>query len=449
MPAADPARVALDWVAPLHSGLRPPPAGATCAVLDWAASGAMALTGPESTLPVASPAPVLPLLGAAAALLAQATGRTGTAVHADQAELLTGRAGLLGLARRGRVSAGGSTRLLRSADGWCAITLSRPDDLAAIPAILGREPDPVAEPWPALAAAASARPAADLAARAQLAGVPAAALPAAAACPPAPWQVSRIAPPALGTGLAGAVVADLSAMWAGPLCGRLLSQAGARVIKVESPSRPDGARAGDARFFDWLHAGQQSLSVDFRRQRDTLAALLEMADVVIEASRPRALAALGLGPGLLRHRPGQIWLSITGYGRAQSTYVAFGDDAAVAGGLVGWAGPEPVFCADAIADPLAGICAALAVACSAAAGGGHLIDLSMRDVAAAFAAAPALDHGPHPVNAAPPSQPDGVVECPWLGRRQAVAPPRVPRPTGPAPALGADNVAVLGWLAGC
>ena len=42
--------------------------------------------------------------------------------------------------------------------------------------------------------------------------------------------------------MAGLVVADLSALWAGPLVGRLLARAGARVIKVESTSRLDGAR---------------------------------------------------------------------------------------------------------------------------------------------------------------------------------------------------------------
>ena len=52
-----------------------------------------------------------------------------------------------------------------------------------------------------------------------------------------------------------------------------------------------------------------------------------------------------------------------------------------------WNGGEPVFCADAIADPLTGLCGALAVARSVAGGGGELIDLSMRDVAAVFAAA--------------------------------------------------------------
>ena len=58
--------------------------------------------------------------------------------------------------------------------------------------------------------------------------------------------------------------------------------------------------------------------------------------MVIEASRPRALAQLGLAPEMIPHRDGQVWLSITGYGRAAPERAAFGDDAAVAGGLVGW-----------------------------------------------------------------------------------------------------------------
>ena len=243
-----------------------------------------------------------------------------------------------------------------------------------------------------------------------------------------------------------------------PLCARLLGLAGAQVIKVERAGRPDGARAGDRRFFDWLHAGQRSVAVDFRSAagRAALTALLETADVVIEASRPRALAALGLAPEAIPHRDGQVWLSITGYGRATADRdrVAFGDDAAVAAGLsaglaarsAGAAGAtlaQPVFCADAIADPLTGVCGALAVARSVAAGGGELIDLSMRAVAAAFAAAPAVGHGPHEV------APDGTVRCARLGREQVVLPPRPPALGGPAAELGADTGAVLDWLAAC
>jgi len=280
--------------------------------------------------------------------------------------------------------------------------------------------------------------------------------------------VSRIAARSPAARLAGAVVVDLSSMWAGPLCARLLGLAGAHVIKVESPSRPDGARAGDRAFFDWLHAGHRSVTVDFRAEsptptssstssgRATLAALLAAADVVIEASRPRAMAQLGLAPELIPHREGQVWLSITGYGRADADRVAFGDDAAVAGGLVGWTGDgssdgsgsgsgdsEPVFCADAIADPLTGLCGALAVARSVAAGGGELIDLSMRAMAADFAAAPGVDHGPHPVAA------DGTVSCPRFGLKQAIVPPGRPVPTDAAAELGADTDAVLAWLAAC
>src|ERR1700722_6339790 len=162
---------------------------AGCAVLDWAESGAMALTGMPDGLPVASPAPALAMPGQVTAELARVTGETGRAVRADPAELITGRAALAGLARGGQVSAGGSSYLLRAADGWCGVTLSRPDDVAAVPAIVGalglddvsRGDAGAVTPPPVRAARAEparARPAADFEAAAQLGGVAAAALPA-------------------------------------------------------------------------------------------------------------------------------------------------------------------------------------------------------------------------------------------------------------------------------
>jgi hypothetical protein len=419
----------------------------------------MALTGQPDGVPVASPAPVMTLLGTVTRQLTEVTRMAGRPVHADPSELITGRAALAGFSRRGRVSAGGGSFLLPSADGWCAVTLSRPEDRAAVPAILGvlglDADDLPSGAVTALAAAALVRTAEDVASAAQLLGVPAAALPAAgrravsASWPP--WRTTRIARPAAGARLAGAVVIDLSSMWAGPLCARLLGVAGAHIIKVESPDRPDGARSGQREFFDWLHAGHRSVTVDLRSRngRSALRTLIGAADIVIEASRPRALAALGLAPETLPHRDGQVWLAITGYGRNTPDRVAFGDDAAVAGGLVGWvnggSAPQPVFCADAIADPLTGVCGALAVARSLTAGGGELIDLPMREVAAVFAAAGAPDHGPHQV------QPDGSVRCLRSGREQAVQPPRRPAlPDGvqSAAKLGADTAAVFARLAG-
>jgi CoA-transferase family III len=473
-----------------------------CPVLGWAASGAMALTGQADGAPSASAAPAFGLLAAVAGELAAVTRAGGVEVRADPGELVAGRAALAGFRRRGRVSAGGSARLLRAADGWCVVNLSRDDDVAAVPAIIGALGlDGVAGladaagrlggpegAWGALEAAAPGTGAEALAGTAQLLGVPAAALPSVRSVRPSsarnesglsgagdsggwpPGRVGRIAARSAGARLAGAVVVDLSSMWAGPLCARLLGLAGADVIKVETPDRPDGARAGERRFFDWLHAGHRSVVLDFRAEsgRRALAALLAAADVVIEASRPRALRQLGLAPELIPHRDGQVWLSITGYGRADtalSELVAFGDDAAVAGGLVGRTGDDgaPVFCADAIADPLTGLCGALAVARSVAGGGGELIDLSMRAVAACFAAAPALDHGPHSVRTVGAvgsgGRPDAIVTCARLGLEQAVLPPRAPVGAGAGGAgaagagaavavaeMGADTAAVLAWL---
>lgn len=409
-----------------------------CAALAWAASGAMDLTGRPDGAPSVSPAAAYGLLLEITGALAHITARIGSEVRADPGLLLAGRAGLLNLRRGGQRTAGGAGRLLRTSDGWCAITLSRRDDIDSVPAILGV--DSVADdPWETLTTAARAWTATDLADRAQLLGVPAAALAvaadvdqepsAAAQVPQCPWRTSRIAEPLVGARLDGAVVVDLSSMWAGPLCAHLLGRAGARVVKVESTRRPDGARRGDPRFFDWLHGGHEQLAVDFHTPagQATLRELVSTADVVLEASRPRALAQLGLAPGDRAHRDGQVWLSLTGYGRGEPMRVAFGDDAAVAGGLVGWDADEPVFCGDAIADPLTGICAALAVCCAVHGGGGQLIDLSMRATAAAFAAAPPLTHGPHRVRA---DGADWVVECPYYDRSQQVLRPWVPQMGG-------------------
>ena len=81
-------------------------------------------------------------------------------------------------------------------------------------------------------------------------------------------------------------------------------------------------------------------------------------------------------------------MSITGYGRSgpAANNVAFGDDAAVAGGLVAHdAAGAPVFCADAIADPMSGLFAAAAAFRSIAAGGGHIVEVAMAAVAKSLA----------------------------------------------------------------
>lgn len=314
--------------------------------------------------------------------------RSRTDVSLDVGQVLTGRAHLLGTAPAGHISAGGATHLLRTLDGWCAITLARKDDVAAVPAMIEAD-HALDDSWPIVHEWASARCTASVVERARLLDIPAAALFETVAAPPRVLSLGAAGAPRRAAGL---LVADLTSMWAGPLCGQVLARAGAIVVKVESPSRPDGTRVGNPTFFDWMNGGKLSYSIDFDRDFDRLRALLTAADVVLEGSRPAALSRRGLGPTDVGGPTGRVWLRISGYGTLgeNAHRAAFGDDAAVAGGLVGWSDGEPTFCGDAIADPLTGLSAALAVVDALDAGGGQLIEISMAEVAASYAAMPTI-----------------------------------------------------------
>src|SRR5581483_10555211 len=127
--------------------------------------------------------------------------------------------------------------------------------------------------------------------------------------------VTGSAPQAQDWGRGPPLVVDLSSLWAGPLCSRLLQRCGAQVIKLESAQRPDGARNGPRAFFELLNAGKRSVVLDFAsaQGRAELRALLVNADIVIEGSRPRALRQLGIeAEALIRENPRLTWLSITG-----------------------------------------------------------------------------------------------------------------------------------------
>jgi len=375
---------------------------------EWGSTGLAYLTGLPDGAPDFTRANVLARAGRVAATVGRRLGIDSDAI--DAAGLLTGRAALLGLTRRGWVSAGGATRLLAARDGWCAITLSRPDDVAAVPALVQAAEVPV-DPWPRLTRWTATHEVSTIVERARLLDIPAAALGEATATPP---RIRPAGPRASPREMTGLLVADLSSMWAGPLCGQLLARVGATVVKVESPRRPDGTRQGNRVFFDWINTEKLSYCVDFDGQADEVRELLAVADVVIEGSRPAALARRRLGPTDIAPRAGRIWLQINGYDDSRP---AFGDDAAVAGGLVGASRQGPVFCGDAIADPLSGLEAAAAVAESLARGGGELIHVSMSGVAATYAALPTV-----------PSASD-----------RAAPPPRSPQASGPAPELGHDN----------
>jgi hypothetical protein len=358
-----------------------------CAVLQWASIGAMALTGPPDGPPTAPREPVAPRITASALAFRAVTDRWLQPVEVDTNALLTSRATEAGWSRRGVVSVNGSASMLRCADGWLATNLARPYDFEVLPAVLGTVVAPE-HARQALADWTENRDAAAVVAALQLVGIPAAVVGSCADVPP--LAINRYGRPLISSRRVPLVV-DLSAMWAGPLAAHLLSRAGARVITVEDLNRPDGARFGPPLFYADLHAGHDSVHFDFTSEagRADLIELVAESDIVIEASRPRALRRLGLiAEEVVAARPGRTWLSITGYGRDrfEGNRVAFGDDAAAAGGLIALDGQRrPLFCADAIADPLTGLRAALAVVASQLAGGGHLLDVAMAGVSADIA----------------------------------------------------------------
>jgi hypothetical protein len=339
----------------------------------------MALTGFAEGPPLMCPAPLASCAaGAVRALDALVPGAFGI----DGNALLGERAALLGFRRNGVISPGGACHLLQAKDGTLAINLPRETDWELLPAWLEEDCPP---DWAALGERIASRPCNDLVVRGRLLG-----LAVAPEAPPLqrPWYRLCKESPRRAPSDKSPLVIDLSALWAGPLATHLLLRAGARVIKLESCKRPDGARQGSPAFFNLLNAGKETQILDFHGQRSELLALIREADIVVEASRPRALRQLGIEAlTMLEARPGLVWVSITGYGRSQAEadWIAFGDDAAVAAGLshvMREAHGACMFCADAVADPLTGLHAALAALAFCHQGRGGLIELALKDVVA-------------------------------------------------------------------
>ncbi|HEY3142762.1 MAG TPA: CoA transferase, partial [Acidimicrobiales bacterium] len=356
------------------------------AAADWAESGAMWLTG------VADGPPLMPQgLGASAArgaLLAfeLLSAIAGERVQVPGHRLLGERAAAAGLRREGPWSPSRTSRLLPTRDGLMGLSLARPDDVELVPALV--EGDSSSDVWDVVLGWAARRPAEEAVARARLLGLPACVVGEADGA--ASWfRTTTFVPDGLGA-TGPPLVVDLSALWAGPLCAHLLGLAGARVIKVESSRRPDGARRGPAAFYRLLHGGHECVAFDFTspRDRERLRRLLEAADVVIESSRPRAMTQLGIDPeAILSAADNKTWISITAYGRTgpAADWVGFGDDTAAAAGLV-VVDPRTgttVPCGDALADPLTGAHAAVTALASLLGGGSRLVALALADVVAA------------------------------------------------------------------
>ena len=123
--------------------------------------------------------------------------------------------------------------------------------------------------------------------------------------------------------LHGLRVLDFSRVLAGPFAGRMLSDLGADVVKIEPPDG-DVTRlwgrdiAGLPGYYHQQNAGKRNICMDLRAPGavDLVKDLVAKADIVIENYRPDVMPRLGLGYDTLKAvNPALIMLSISGFGQ--------------------------------------------------------------------------------------------------------------------------------------
>ncbi len=230
--------------------------------------------------------------------------------------------------------------------------------------------------------------------------------------------------------LKGLKVVELAHIMAGPVCGLMLADLGAQVIKVEKlPGGDDSRRflppdiAGESAAFMMMNRNKRGIALDLKREegKAVLRRLLARSDVVIENYRKGTMERLGLGYDSLRaDNPGLIYCEISGFGRTGPYAERAGFDL-IAQGMSGLmsitgegAGRPPVKVGAPVTDITAGILGALGVVAALverqSSGRGQRVDTSLFEAGivhtywqSAIAFATGRSPGPmgsaHPLNA--------------------------------------------------
>ena len=176
--------------------------------------------------------------------------------------------------------------------------------------------------------------------------------------------------------LTGIKVLELTQVMAGPVCGLMLADLGADVIKIEKIPGGDDSRRydqpsvnGESAAFMMMNRGKRGLALDLKHPagRDALIRMARAADVLVENFRPGTLEKLGLGYARLRaENPTIVYCSVSGWG-ASGPYASKGGFDLIAQGAAGLMaytgepGREPVKVGSPVTDINAGILAALGI----------------------------------------------------------------------------------------
>lgn len=176
--------------------------------------------------------------------------------------------------------------------------------------------------------------------------------------------------------LEGVRVLDLSRVFAGPLCGQVLADFGADVIKVEHPGRGDdtrdwGMRIGktETTYYNSMNRNKRSITVDLQTPEGVkiIHSLLPQCDVVIQNFKTGGAEKLGLGYEQLKAiKPDLIYCSVSGYDSSGPEAKRPGYDLVIQAeaGLMainGEAGQPPLKFGVAAVDMMTGMYAAQAV----------------------------------------------------------------------------------------
>ena len=197
--------------------------------------------------------------------------------------------------------------------------------------------------------------------------------------------------------LNGITVIDLTRVLAGPYCTMMLSELGARVIKVETPGSGDDARAygpfvnGKSAYFVSVNRGKESIALDLKADGDraTFEQLLARADVVIENFRPGTMEKLGYGWDDLHPKyPKLIYAACSGFGHTgpHSQRPAYDMVVQAMGGIMsitGHPGAPPTRVGMSIGDVAAGMFTATGITSAlydrAMTGAARKVDIGMLD----------------------------------------------------------------------
>ncbi|QQX86626.1 CoA transferase [Cupriavidus necator] len=198
--------------------------------------------------------------------------------------------------------------------------------------------------------------------------------------------------------LDGVRVLDLSRVFAGPLCGQVLADFGAEVVKVEHPLRGDdtrdwGIRIGETEttYYNSMNRNKRSITLDLQTTEGVriVQDLLPKFDVVIHNFKAGGAEKLGLGYEQLKAiKPDLIYCVVAGYDSSGPEATRPGYDLVIQGesGLMainGEADRPPLKFGVAVVDLMTGMYAAQAVLaallCRERTGQGRLIEMALYD----------------------------------------------------------------------